>query len=44
MPLTRRQTLASTLAALAAAALPFRALAQSAPAVGEMVLGDPTRR
>ena len=41
MPLTRRQTLASTLAALAAAGLPFRALAQSAPAVGEMVLGDP---
>jgi protein-disulfide isomerase len=36
--LTRRQTLA---AALAAAALPRLALAQAAPAVAEMAIGDP---
>jgi protein-disulfide isomerase len=39
--LTRRQTLASGLAAVAVAALPGWAVAQSTPAVKEMAMGDP---
>ncbi len=39
--LTRRQTLAAAIAAAAAAGLPPVALAQSAPAVAEMSVGDP---
>jgi protein-disulfide isomerase len=41
MMLTRRQTLATGLAALAVAALPGWALAQSTPSVAEMTMGDP---
>ncbi len=39
--LTRRQTLATGLAALAVTALPGWALAQSTPSVAEMTMGDP---
>jgi protein-disulfide isomerase len=41
MNLTRRQTLAAVLAVPLAAAVPGIALAQSAPAVAEMSVGDP---
>lgn len=41
MNLTRRQTLAAVLAVPLAAAVPGIALAQSAPAIAEMSVGDP---